>query len=241
MEHREIEDRQIVERYLAGRLTAAEAERFEEHYLSCPVCLDELELSEAFRDGIRRAAAEDALATATAGRLGGVAWLAGVARSRRAGWLLAAALLVVVLPLGWTAYRLGEAGERNAELAGRLAAARAPQPNVPVLPLSPVRGGPGEPPAARLTLPADPGWIVLSLELYDPRHDSYRVTLADAEGKTLWTGEGLTPNHLDALSVGLHSSLLAAGDYELGVEGVDEPGGTVAAGRFAFRVVDSGE
>jgi len=237
MEHREIEERQIVERYLAGRLTAAEEERFEEHYLSCSECLDQLELSQAFRDGLRRAAAEDALKSAAAGRLGVVAWLVRAARSPRTGLLLTAALIVAVLSLGLTLARLGALSERSSELAGRLAEARAPQPNTLVLPLSPERGAPGESPSARLSLPAKPGWIVLALELVDATYPSYRVTLTRPDGETLWTGEGLTPNHRDALTVSLHSSFLAAGDHELRVEGRDPQGNVTLVGRFAFRVL----
>jgi hypothetical protein len=237
MDHPEIEERQVVERYLAGSLGAAEEERFEEHYLSCPQCLEQLELSQAWRDGLRHAAAEDALRSTAAGRLGLAAWLARAARTPRGVRLLAAALVVLTLSLGTTLVGLGVLSQRNSALAGRLAAARAPQPNPLILPLSPERGGADEPPAARLTLPQRPGWIVLSLELERPAYASYRVTLNSPGGETRWRGDGLTPDSRDSLTVALHSTDLSAGDHELRVAGQTADGTTAAVGRFAFRVV----
>lgn len=241
MDHPQIEEQQIVDRYLAGRLDAAETEQFEEHYLSCQQCLGELELAEAFGDGIRLAAAEDALKTAVARRVGFAVWLAQAVRSPRGGLMAALVMVLVALPLAFSVYQRSELRARDAELA----AARAPQANTVVLGLSAERGGPGEAPSVRLRLPEAPGWIVLSLDLERPPLDhtafeSYRVRLFDAEGSVLWTGETLKPNHLDALAVSLHTSFLAAGDYELRAEHLRAGNDPVPAGRFAFRVLPAG-
>jgi len=82
MDHDYIEEHQVADRYAMGTLPAAEAERFEEHYLSCPECLDRLELAESMQRGFRRVASEDAERLATARQLAWVAWLA---RPRPAG------------------------------------------------------------------------------------------------------------------------------------------------------------
>ena len=60
MNHAEIEEHQIVDRYLLGRLAEADAGRFEQHYLACQQCLDELELAERMQGAARTAASEDA-------------------------------------------------------------------------------------------------------------------------------------------------------------------------------------
>lgn len=230
MEHQEIERNQIVERYLADRLSAGDEERFEEHYLSCQECLDELELSAAFRDGIRVVATEEALTTVVVRRLGVAAWLK---RAPRAGLLAAASLVAVALPLALFVIQRGELRKSNAELAKAL----APQQDTLILALSPERGGHDEAPAARVRLPHTPGWIVLALELDRPEFETYSVTLRNVEGKILWSGEGLSPNHLDALTVSLHSSFLGKGDYELEAEGLQGGGPPTPAGRFAFRAL----
>ena len=57
-------------------------------------------------------------------------------------------------------------------------------------------------------------------------YPSYRVTLSDADGRILWSGEGLTPSHLDTLTVSLPTSFLGEGDHEVRVEGRDRQGHT---------------
>ena len=46
--------RWMIERYLAGKLSEAEAEAFEAHYLTCSRCQRELRVAVAVRDGLRR-------------------------------------------------------------------------------------------------------------------------------------------------------------------------------------------
>ena len=56
LDHATIEEEQIAERYVMGKLPPDEATLFEEHYLSCPECLDRLELAESMERGFKRAA-----------------------------------------------------------------------------------------------------------------------------------------------------------------------------------------
>src|SRR5262245_23426824 len=53
MDRRQIRDEQVIERYLKGALTAAEEQEFEEAYLADPQLLEELELAERLRDGLK--------------------------------------------------------------------------------------------------------------------------------------------------------------------------------------------
>lgn len=123
MDHQTIDQEQIVERYLLGRLSLEEAEAFEEHSLACDACLDRLEAAEGLRAGLIAVAAEDvARATALAGM---AAWLHRWTRSRAAPWLLAAVFLVTLLPSGYLAWQQGELrddlarAERESETAAR--------------------------------------------------------------------------------------------------------------------------
>lgn len=93
MNHQLIEEHQVVDRYLMGRLTADEMTRFEEHYLHCSQCLERLEVGEKMLRGLKRAVAQDVVETVVAGRVG---LLARLARSRRAGWMTALAVAVAV-------------------------------------------------------------------------------------------------------------------------------------------------
>ena len=114
MDHTYIEEHQIADRYVMGTLPAEEAERFENHYLSCPECLDRLDLTESVQRGFQRMATQDATRLATARQLALVAWLARLGRERQIAVLLAALLVLAVLPAG-LAFR-GIAG-RERELA----------------------------------------------------------------------------------------------------------------------------
>jgi type II secretory pathway pseudopilin PulG len=277
MNHTDIEERQIAERYVLGQLPPDEAARFEEHYLSCPECLDRLELAESMERGFKRAAGQDAARLAAARQLAVVAWLARLGRSRQMAALVMAVLLVAVLP-GLIALR--QVRERDRELTAvravseqerqqaaaasrtasetaklradleasrrdlareqearttteeQLAAARQPQGNIPILSLDTERGE-SSAPSHRLRLPRSPGWIVLAGVVDPPHPPVCRAILRDVGGREVWRGDDLRLDN-DSFSLGLHSSLLAPGDYILTVEA---PGSRTAAGRFPFRVL----
>lgn len=114
MDHTEIEDRQIAELYLRGKLSPEEAASFEEHYLHCQECLDRLETAESMERGFKRAAGQDAARAAATRQLAVLAWLSRLGRSRQLAALAMAALVVAVVPglLG-----LREVRERERELA----------------------------------------------------------------------------------------------------------------------------
>lgn len=266
MEHAYIEEQQVIDRYLMGRLSEDELAAFEEHYLACAECLGQLALAEAMSRGFKRTAGQDA-EIAAARQLAFVAWLSRLGRSRQAAVLATGLLVALLLPAG---VALRETRERRADrsaasaalaaekahsragleqalaeaerlrtaLAGEqqararaeegLAAARAPQTNVPILFLSVERSAPGTaPPTYRLRLPEAPGWIVLAPEVDPPHRQRYRAVLRDGQGREVWRGGDLARNQLDALSLSLPSTLFAPGDYTLEVEGR----------RFRFRVL----
>ena len=113
MHHTDVEEQNLVDRYVMGKLSADEAERFEDHYLSCPECLDRLELAESMQRGFRRAVGQDAARLATARQLALVAWLSRLGRSRQMAALVMALLVVAILPAGLA---LRQIGERDREL-----------------------------------------------------------------------------------------------------------------------------
>lgn len=110
MNHSEIEERQIADLYLRGKLPPEEAASFEEHYLFCQECLDQLEVAESMERGFKRAAAQDAATR----QIAILAWLSRLGRSRQMAALAVAVLVVAVLPglLG-----LREVRQRERDLA----------------------------------------------------------------------------------------------------------------------------
>jgi hypothetical protein len=120
MNHTYIEEQDLVDRYVMGKLSPAEAERFEEHYLSCPECLDRLDLAESMQRGFKRAAGEDATRLAAARQLALVAWLSRLGRSRQLAVLAMAVFVIAVLPAGLALRRIGESDRELAETRSAL-------------------------------------------------------------------------------------------------------------------------
>lgn len=128
MDHSFIDEQQVAERYVQGRLSREEAERFEEHYLHCQQCLDRLEAAEGLQRGVQRVAAEEAAgAVARAGILAAVARLL---RSRQAPLAMTLLLLVALLPSGLLLWRVSSL-ERTLE-SRPVSVTPAPPPTAPV-------------------------------------------------------------------------------------------------------------
>jgi hypothetical protein len=119
MDHAYIESHSLVELYHQGALPADEEARFEEHFVDCPQCMEQLELARGLQRGLRSVAAEDAARAAVAAGL--FAWLARRGRLAQWGTALAALLLAAGLPALWL--RAGGQGERR-EWSARLEAQR---------------------------------------------------------------------------------------------------------------------
>ena len=131
MNHSYIDEHQVAELYLLGKLPPEEAARFEEHSMSCPECLDRLETAEKLRLGLRTVAAHEVAVEAV--KLG---LLARLMRSRLAPLALTALFLIAALPAGLLWRRAGRLeGElaRTREELSRPAPAPAPDPEVGAL------------------------------------------------------------------------------------------------------------
>jgi len=60
MNHDYIEQLDLIDRYLTGKLVAEESERFEEHFIDCPQCIDRLKITREFKRGLRLLTMEQA-------------------------------------------------------------------------------------------------------------------------------------------------------------------------------------
>jgi hypothetical protein len=109
MDHPYIDEQQVAERFLMGRLTPEEADLFAAHSLACAECLERLELAESLQRGLRHFAVREAEQRVELARAGVLAALVRFSRSRQAGWLAALGLLcAVLLPGGLLLRRVGE-------------------------------------------------------------------------------------------------------------------------------------
>ncbi|MEM7349187.1 MAG: hypothetical protein AAF657_00170 [Acidobacteriota bacterium] len=227
MDHSSIEEHNIVERYLLGQLTAGEAGQFEEHYLDCSQCLEQLELSKRLVQGLREVAAEEG--TKTVARSAVLAWLARYGRPLQ-GVLVLGLIAVAILPSVWL-------GSRISDLRGELDQALAPRPTGTGIVLSPERSAPGDEPSVQLTLTSEPEWMAFALQLPpDSAAASYRGRLVQTGGPVLWHSESLTPDAAGQVVLSIHSTWLEAADYTLELAPSSPAGGSPQVMRFPFRV-----
>lgn len=122
-------------------------------------------------------------------------------------------------------------------LSKRITNLTRPQVNAAIYTLGIVRG---ESDGNEIELGPSPEWIVLSLELPQVLHETYRVILLDNRGATVWQMDGLQPTSSDTLTALAHTSLLKPGNYRIRLEGLDPERRFVPAGEIPFRVVPKG-
>jgi hypothetical protein len=131
MDHRLIEEENLAELYVTGRLSPELADELEIHLLECRECRERVALADELRDSVRTVAAEDA-----ALQLGLLARLARRSRWARAALWTAALVALAVLP----AWLLRDRARLERELAAaRLAPPPAVRPSTPP-PASPYGG-----------------------------------------------------------------------------------------------------
>ena len=244
MDHAEIARARTVDRYLLGRLSPEEAERFERHYLACPECLAELATTEALVGGLRDVAAQEAVSASV--RLGIAARLAQMAPWAR-GLALGALAGLFLLPAAWLALRLSSvsselrtAGAELAEVREELAAARMPQAVAALLPLNPLRDGeiaPAEP-VRQIYLGDGDGWVVPRAGAR-PAPSTKPIAPCCSTTPKPSCGAPTTslPTYGTTLTLTVHGSSLPAGDYRIDLAGLSKTAEPVPAASFAFRVV----
>ena len=206
MDRQYIRDAAVIERYLHGRLTPQEEEAFEEAYLADPALLEEIQLAEKLRDGLRELPQSEH----------------GAAPARRPRWLeltgsprygLAASLLAGLAVLASASLYL----ENQTLKSG--AGAPAAAGNVRLLPLVAVRGA-GDPNVN--AAPRGEETTVLLLDAGFTDYDRYRAMLVrrnGAAGTELLRVDDLVPSYEGLLALGVPARLLEAGSYEVRLEG----------------------
>jgi hypothetical protein len=201
MDRQHIRDTLVIERYLQGKLSAAEEERFEEAYLADPELLAELKLAERLREGFKELPL-DTRAPAPAPR---ARWF-DFATSPRYG-IAASLVAAVALLASGVLYLQGPGGG-----PGSFTAASRTR----VVSLVAVRGG-GNP--NTVAAPAADEWTVFTVDTGLGDYDRYRVALVRADGREVVSFAGMTPSGDGTVALGFPGTSLAAGDYEVRLAG----------------------
>jgi len=191
MDHREIVEQEINEKYVLGQLSQQEEARFEEHYFGCDRCFADVREMETVIGLLRRANRE---ATLEIGDLRATGWK----RLLPAYWLLRPApvpalaligILVVLLYSAWNASVLVP------RLQTQVRALTSPAPGASSYFLDLTREAV---PVVKLSDPStgDPARFLLSFALQEPRlpGSRYAVEIQDEAGAVLWRADSIEPD-----------------------------------------------
>ena len=202
MDRQYIQDNQLVERYLQGKLSEEEKAAFEEYYLSNPDTLAELELAEKMQDGFRALDESGYVGAMPAG-----GWFNRVFLSPQ---YAAAASILLVFSLGFSGMLYRQQQANDVYDATQV---------IPVLSVRSASSGPSD---NVVQFAQTDNWVVL---LVDPGMESYfrysatveRAGSADPEA--IWQGNDLQPGYQEMLALGLPGTLLVPGDYAIRLSG----------------------
>jgi hypothetical protein len=214
MDREYISQHNVIERYLSGRLTEEELVAFEERCLWCQETLDDLDVAERLRDGLRGAKAAQ---TATSAR-------GPVARVLLSPQWAAAASVMLVVSLATTGYLLNQDPSSPQGLA-----------TAQVYSIEATRGS--DAPSAIVRVAPEDRWVVLLVYPELGRHNSYMAALQRSdEAQPVWQIDYIPPGTTDSLALSVPATLLKPGDYRLRISGRNgsPPGDTV--GEVVFRV-----
>jgi hypothetical protein len=245
-----IAEDELIDRYLAGDLAAADQQGFETHFLLAPERHKKLRFARALRRYVAAETDAPGGATATVAPPAGLRQQEAttaeeqtpgdrVTRPRDSGkqnlfrlffarrpafaFAAFAAVLLAVATVSWVA--LDRPARR--ELAFR---------NPYAVTLTPgLTRGTGEP--ARIQIPTDADALRLRLELPAAEHESYRAALLTAERAEVWAADDLRPAPgAAAIDVDIPTNVITPGDYQVKVSGRASGGPLEDVSRYTFRV-----
>jgi hypothetical protein len=243
MTHQDIEDRDVVDRYVRGGLDLAEREAFEGHFFECDACFAAVREVERLTSAVAEAA--------QAGLLRDELFQAEEAGAPAIWtWMPLAASVLLLAGLGWMTLKqvpqlrseLAETREERDRLQARVAAAATspgsradltvPEANVPVAMLQTERGAAAEPPA--VTVPATASHVIVWISA-PPAPTAVRLVVLSSDGREVSRIDGLTRNGEGAYVVSLPAAVLPSGIYRLRlVAGADA--GPSLIGEYLLRV-----
>ncbi|MEM8963968.1 MAG: hypothetical protein AAGD38_20960 [Acidobacteriota bacterium] len=198
-----IDDEQIIDRYLAGQLSAEDEAAFEEHLFASQSSLEAVQYGESLRRGLEAVAEDERAVVATAGIL--------VALRALRPWHVVAASLLLVAMLGvMTSQHLELRRLRAETVASGLV---EPVASFAVVSLGMTRGSAD----SAVAIPRGERPLLLSLELRDVTARSYRVRLFDATDQLVWSADAVEPTLYDSLMIAVPATFLRSGSYRVEV------------------------
>lgn len=197
MNRRYIELHLMTDRYLLGTLSEAEAAEFEERLLWDKDLMDEVDIAQQLRDGLRATGVAELNAIGASPR-GFLQSVVAVPQYAAAASFFLAVMLTSLVFLGQVPPDL-----------------RQDASSADIVPLEVVRS------SSRPTVMFKPDRTTVLLVGVFEEYANYRVTIYrnDAADETVWVDEAITPTYLDSLAISIPPGFLAAGAYTMTIEG----------------------
>ncbi len=245
MMHQQIEDEEIIERYLRNQLTPEERRTFEEHYFTCEECFEKLEATERFIAGMRDAGSRGLLGSGVsevASRRGWRTWmLPTVAASAFAvvvfaavtGWVLFLRMPKLRQQLNQSAANLRAEQAARADLEQQIANINQGEANLPLVMLQATRDVQAAP--AEVTVPSGAKHLVLWVEVPAGRFRYFSLQVDTADNREVEKLENLRRNSYGALAVSLPTQVLQPGEYRIRLTS-QEPSPASLLGEYRIRI-----
>lgn len=209
MDMKQINKKLLVEKYFLGTLSMEEEQEFEELFLASPELLDQLETAEILQQGMKDLDAVERSGKAPVTELGKTS----VFRSPR--YAMAATVFLAV-SVALTGYMY----QQNRQLSGEMLTGAGD--SAQIVPLYTVRSGDSDTFNA-FSLEAGTGQLVLMVDPGMETFSHYRASVLSLASEQTTAPvlqlEGLQPGYEDMLALSVPASSLAAGEYEVIVEG----------------------
>ncbi len=233
MMHQQIEDEEIIERYVRNQLGAEERKAFEEHYFTCEECFDKLEATEQFIAGVRDAGSRGLLAGEAGGRARRWIWsgwlvpsfaasaCAAVVLAAFSGWLYFSEMPRMRQQLSQSAAELRAQREARATLERQIASSIQAEGNLPLVMLQATRDVQAAP--NEVSVPPGAKHLVLWVEVPAGKSNRFRLELDTADNRPVETVDNLQRNTYGAVAVSLPVEALQPGDYRVRLTSQEPP------------------
>jgi anti-sigma factor RsiW len=246
MMHKDIEDQEIIERYVRNQLSPEERRAFEDHFFGCEECFEKLQITERFIAGLDDAGNRGLLdssspAEAPPARAWGSWTLTALAAS-------SCAAVVLAIVTGWTLFsqiprlrqQLNQASanvnaqhETIAALQRQIASAAHAEANVPLVMLQATRGT--ESSVNEAVLPTGAGHLVLWVEAPARKFSSFRLQVETEDHHAVATLDHLERNSYGALAASLPAEQLQPGEFRIMLSGEEPPPASLLA-EYKLRI-----
>ena len=246
MMHQDIEDQEIVERYVRNRLSPEERRAFEEHFFGCEECFEKLQIMERFIAGIDDAGNHGLLDSTRSTEPSPVrAW---------GSWMFPAfaasscATILLAIVAGWTLFsempklrrQLNQASadvsaqrQAIAVLQNQIASASQAEANVPLVMLQATRDAQAS--FNEALLPTGAGRLVLWVEQPASKFRSFRLQVETEDRHPVVTLNHLQRNSYGALAASLPAEQLQTGEFRIMLTG-EEPPPTSLLAEYKLRI-----